>query len=452
MHLHILGIGGTFMAGLAAIARESGHRVTGADGPLYPPMSTQLEELGIEIITGYDPEQLELGPDVVVVGNVMRRGMPIIETLLDSKLAYTSGPAWLAEHVLSSQWVLAVAGTHGKTTTTSLLAWLMDSAGQNPGFLVGGIPANFGVSARLGGGDFFVIEADEYDTAFFDKQAKFLHYGPRTLIINNIEFDHADIYKDLDAICWQFHQLIRKLPPSARLAVPADDPVVARLLSMGCWSGVDYFAAGESSEARLLARPVPGSLELELDHKALGQVPWAMSGAHNAENAAAALLAALHAGADEQICLRALSGFRGVARRQEHLGCFSGVDVYDDFAHHPTAIRRTLEGFCQGSDRRVLVLLEPRSNTMRMGVHQQELLHALESADSAWVYQREDLDWDVASTLAAGRQIRVSTSIDEMVEQTVAQAGPGDRIIIMSNGGFEGIQERLTRALANSSG
>ena len=415
-------------------------------------MSTQLEELGIEITTGYDPEQLELGPDVVVVGNVMRRGMPIIETLLDSKLAYTSGPAWLAEHVLRSQWVLAVAGTHGKTTTTSLLAWLMDSAGLNPGFLVGGVPANFGVSARLGGGDFFVIEADEYDTAFFDKQAKFLHYGPRTLIINNLEFDHADIYKDLDAICWQFHQLIRKLPPSARLAVPADDPVVARLLSMGCWSGVDYFAASESSEARLLARPVSGSLELELDHKALGQVPWAMSGAHNAENAAAALLAALHAGADEQICLRALSGFRGVARRQEHLGCFSGVDVYDDFAHHPTAIRRTLEGFCQGSDRRVLVLLEPRSNTMRMGVHQQELLHALESADSAWVYQREDLDWDVASTLAAGRQIRVSTSIDEMVEQTVAQAGPGDRIIIMSNGGFEGIQERLTRALANSSG
>lgn len=439
------------MAGLAAIAREAGHKVTGADGPLYPPMSTQLSQLDIDVIEGYEPDQLALDPDVVVVGNVMTRGMPIIETLMDSGRQYTSGPAWLAAHVLANRWVMAVSGTHGKTTTTSLLAWLMDAAGLEPGFLVGGVPANFGVSARLGKAPIFVIEADEYDTAFFDKQAKFLHYGARTLIINNLEFDHADIYDDLADIRWQFHQLLRRTPPSARVIVPAANAAVTELIEMGCWSELETFSSDPDVPARLLARPVRDGLQISVDGEPMGRADWTMTGHHNAENAAAAVLAALHAGASGDGITEALSGFQGVARRQQHLGCPGGVDVYDDFAHHPTAIRRTLEGFRDSDGGRLLVLLEPRSNTMRMGVHQEVLADALSGADQCWVYQRPDLGWDAAGLFAEHDSVVVMDTVDALVAGVTAEARPGDRVVIMSNGGFEGIQQRLQIALQTGS-
>ena len=435
------------MGGIAAIARAAGHRVTGSDQAVYPPMSDQLEALGIQLTEGFDIEQLNLQPDLVVVGNIMSRGMPIIEELLNRRIPYTSGPAWLAEHILRDQWVIAVSGTHGKTTTTSMVAWLLESAGLEPGFLIGGVPANFSVSARLGGGKYFVIEADEYDTAFFDKRAKLLHYQPRTCLINNLEFDHADIYADMDAILWQFHQLIRMLPGNARLIVNAGESEIARLIDMGCWTELESY----SSDSNLAAdwhvqRTADGSISIQSSTESASG-PAALPGMHNLENACAAILAARHVGIDPAAALTAMSDWRGVKRRLEYLGKFGGVNVYDDFAHHPTAIRRTLDALQESAAGRVLAVLEPRSNTMKLGVHREQLQESLRPADQVWAYQSPDLPWSLGDTLAGLPSATVCDNIESIVAQVGAAAQSGDEIVIMSNGGFGGIHGRICEAL-----
>jgi UDP-N-acetylmuramate: L-alanyl-gamma-D-glutamyl-meso-diaminopimelate ligase len=448
MHIHILGICGTFMGGIAAIARAAGHRVTGSDKAVYPPMSTQLEELGIELIEGFDVAQLRLKPDVFVVGNIMSRGMPIIEEMLNLGVPYTSGPAWLAEHVLKDRHVIALSGTHGKTTTASMTAWVLEAAGLNPGFLIGGVPANFSTTARLGEGDFFVIEADEYDTAFFDKRAKFLHYGPQTLVINNLEFDHADIYKDMDAILWQFHQLLRGVPGDGRLIINSNEPEIARLIGMGCWTPVETYSSATNIESDWLVQGQPGgkfSLSNSASEYSAGAI--VLPGAHNLENATAAVLAARHVGIDPQQALNSLSEFRGVKRRLEHLGTFRGVNVFDDFAHHPTAIQRTLAAVRETSGGRVLAVLEPRSNTMKLGVHQSELAGSLAAADRVWALQPQDMPWSVAETLADLEAVTVCEDIAAIVAGVAAEAQTNDDIVIMSNGGFGGLHQRLCQAL-----
>jgi UDP-N-acetylmuramate: L-alanyl-gamma-D-glutamyl-meso-diaminopimelate ligase len=448
MHIHILGICGTFMGGIAAIARAAGHRVTGSDKAVYPPMSTQLEELGIELIEGFDVAQLRLKPDVFVVGNIMSRGMPIIEEMLNLGVPYTSGPAWLAEHVLKDRHVIALSGTHGKTTTASMTAWILEAAGLNPGFLIGGVPANFSTTARLGEGDFFVIEADEYDTAFFDKRAKFLHYGPQTLVINNLEFDHADIYKDMDAILWQFHQLLRGVPGDGRLIINSNEPEIARLIGMGCWTPVETYSSATNIESDWLVQGQPGgkfSLSNSASEYSAGAI--VLPGAHNLENATAAVLAARHVGIDPQQALNSLSEFRGVKRRLEHLGTFRGVNVFDDFAHHPTAIQRTLAAVRETSGGRVLAVLEPRSNTMKLGVHQSELAGSLAAADRVWALQPQGMPWSVAETLADLEAVTVCEDIAAIVAGVAAEAQTNDDIVIMSNGGFGGLHQRLCQAL-----
>ena len=448
MHVHILGICGTFMAGVAAIARAAGHRVTGSDQGVYPPMSDQLRALGIDIIEGYDSAQLQLAPDVDVVGNVMTRGMPVVEALLNSRIPYLSGPEWLSREVLAGRRVLAVAGTHGKTTTTSLLAWILEQAGREPGFLIGGVAENFGVSARLGSGDTFVIEADEYDTAFFDKRPKFLLYRPEVAVINNLEFDHADIYADLAAIQRQFHQLIRAMPGNGRLLVSADDPNIAAVLDQGCWTPTESFASAAAANADWLGQTSRGRLTLSRRGRELGTCDWSLPGSHNAENAAAAVAAAAAVGVDPTAAIAALPRFTGVKRRLELRGEFGGVDLYDDFAHHPTAIRRTIEALRNPGDTgRLLVVLEPRSNTMRLGFHRDALAEALRDADRAWVLQPAGLSWDLPAALATAAQARVCTDTDTIVAEAVAEAHPGDRLVVMSNGGFEGIHVRLEQAL-----
>ena len=449
MHLHILGICGTFMAGIAAIARAAGHRVTGADQGVYPPMSEQLAALGIDIIEGYGREQLDLAPDVVVVGNVMTRGVPVIEELLNSAIAFTSGPEWLAANVLRSQRVIGVAGTHGKTTTTSLLAHILETAGMKPGFLIGGIPGDFDTSARIGGGDVFVIEADEYDTAFFDKRAKFLHYRPEIQVINNLEFDHADIYPNLAAIQNQFHQLVRTLPSQGRLIVPAEDAAIRAVLERGCWTPIDSFSSDPGEGADWTARSEPGGMiECFEGDSPRGSRPWRMTGNFNAENAAAALLAARAAGVSPDTAMDAISSFRGVRRRLEHRGNFGGVSLYDDFAHHPTAIRRTIAGVrAEKTDGRIVVVLEPRSNTMKRGVHRDTLGAALAGADRAWIYAAPGMEWDVAAALGGSGSISVCDDIEQIVRDAVAFAAAGDRLIIMSNGGFDNMHARLEAAL-----
>jgi UDP-N-acetylmuramate: L-alanyl-gamma-D-glutamyl-meso-diaminopimelate ligase len=452
MHLHILGIGGTFMAGIAALARAQGHRVTGSDRPLYPPMSTQLEELGIEVIQGYENDRLEPAPDCVVVGNVMRRGLPVVERLLDSGLPYCSGPEWLAREVLRDRWTLAVAGTHGKTTTTSILAFLLESAGLRPGFLVGGIPADFGVSARLGDAPFFVVEADEYDTAFFDKRSKFVHYRPRTLVLGNLEFDHADIFPDLAAIQRQFHHLVRTVPGSGLVVSRAGDAALEEVLAQGCWTPVVRFrgpgdAAPDGDHA---ARLVAGGFEvLGPDGGTVAAVRWAMPGAHNAENALAAMLAARHAGVPLEVSARALAGFRGVKRRQEWIGTADGVELFDDFAHHPTAIARTLEAMRDGlSAGRLVAVLEPRSNTMRLGVHAASLAGALAGADRVFVHAPEDLGWHADAALAQlGRKARACAELAELETILLEELRAGDRVVLMSNGSFGGLHQRLREGL-----
>ncbi|SFF65544.1 UDP-N-acetylmuramate: L-alanyl-gamma-D-glutamyl-meso-diaminopimelate ligase [Fontimonas thermophila] len=444
MHLHILGICGTFMAGIAAIAREAGHRVTGSDANAWPPMSTQLERLGITVLRGYEPAHLDPRPDVVVVGNVVTRGNAAMEYVLDAGLPYISGPQWLAEHVLCDRHVLAVAGTHGKTTTSSILAWLLDYAGLAPGFLVGGVPQNFGISARLGRSKFFVIEADEYDTAFFDKRSKFVHYRPRTCILNNLEYDHADIFPDLASIERQFHHLIRTVPRSGRLIVNGVDASLARVLAQGCWSEIEYF----DREDGWYACPNADGFELRVGGIAHGQVRTPLAGAHNRSNVLAAFAAAHHVGIPVTTLIDGIAQFRGVRRRLEVVGSARGVTVYDDFAHHPTAIAVTIDALRTQGPGRILAVLEPRSNTMRLGAHAGELAHSLRDAELCFVYARPDLHWDAHRVLAdVGARLRVHHDLGSLIADVVAHAQNGDRVLIMSNGDFGGVHGRLLDAL-----
>jgi len=453
MHIHILGICGTFMGGLAALAREAGHTVTGCDANVYPPMSTQLETLGIELIQGFGAEQLALKPDLFVIGNVVTRSsegrFPLMEAILDAGLPYTSGPQWLAEHVLQGKHVMAVAGTHGKTSTTSMLTWILESAGLAPGFLIGGVPQNFGVSARLGGGKYFVIEADEYDTAFFDKRSKFVHYRPRTAILNNLEHDHADIFPDLAAIETQFHHLVRTVPPSGRLVVNAREDALQRVLSRGCWSEVQRFGARKEEPGALRARGEPQSFDVLRGSLKVGHVTWELLGEHNQLNALAAIAAAEHVGVDPERAAEALGGFRNVRRRLELRGEAGGVKVYDDFAHHPTAIHTTIDGLRRriAPQERILAVFEPRSNTMKLGTMKAQLPWALEEADLSFCNQ-DGLSWDAREALAPlGEQGLVGADVEELVAMVRRAARPGDHVLCMSNGGFGGIHEKLLDAL-----
>ncbi len=456
MHVHILGICGTFMGGIAAIARAAGHRVTGSDRNVYPPMSTQLASLGIEVVEGFDAAQLEPAPDVVVVGNVMTRGQPVVEALLDRGIPYVSGPEWLAREVLYDRWVLAVAGTHGKTTTASLLAWILEHAALSPGFLIGGVPSNFEVSARLGATPFFVIEADEYDTAFFDKRAKFVHYRPRTVILNNLEFDHADIYPDIGAIQRQFHQLVRIVPRSGLIVCNAADPQLAAAIALGCWTPREGFsmtgtAVDPDCPARWQARRAPndaGFAVLEQGRE-VGYVRWDLLGDHNVDNALAAIAAARHAGVPVEASCAALGAFRGVRRRMELAGEVAGVRVYDDFAHHPTSIATTIAGLRRrvGSER-IVAVLEPRSNTMRLGVHRDTLAPALSGADEAWLYAAPDLGWDARVVVdALGSRGHLAADVETLARALAAAVRPGDHVLVMSNGGFGGLHGKLLAAL-----
>ncbi len=449
MHIHILGICGTFMGGVAALAREAGHRVTGCDANVYPPMSDQLRTLGIELIEGYGADQLALAPDLFVVGNVVSRGNPLMEAILDAGARYTSGPQWLAEHVLPGRHVLAVAGTHGKTTTTSMLAWILDAAGLQPGFLIGGVPMNFGVSARLGAGTPFVIEADEYDTAFFDKRSKFVHYGPRTAVLNNLEYDHADIFPDLAAIETQFHHLVRTVPGSGRLVVNARDEALQRVLARGCWSGVERFGALREEPGVWRARGEPHAFDVLRGSLKVGRIDWALLGEHNQLNALAAIAAAEHAGVAPEVATEALARFENVRRRLELRGEAGGVKVYDDFAHHPTAMRTTIDGLRRriGFDGRILAVFEPRSNTMKLGTMKAQLPWALDEADLVFCHAG-GLGWDPREALAPVEPPAVvADTVDALVAEIRRAAKPGDHVLVMSNGGFGGIHDKLLAAL-----
>ena len=452
MRVHILGICGTFMGGVAALAKAAGHRVSGSDENVYPPMSDLLDDLGIPVREGYHPEHLDSDIDCVVVGNVMSRGREVVEALLNSGLPFYSGPQWLAEHVLSDRWVLAVAGTHGKTTTSSLLAWILDHAGLEPGFLIGGVPANFGVSARIGDSKFFVVEADEYDTAFFDKRAKFVHYRPRTLAITNIEFDHADIYADLDAIIRQFHHLLRTVPGRGLVAVNGADGNIERLLEQGVWTPVESFSAEDRGATWFGGHDSAGSGSAITVHRRgdrVGDVHWSLLGKHNVENALAAVCCAVHAGVPVATALEALSGFKGVKRRLEIRGTYGEITLYDDFAHHPTAIRATLAALRNARPgSRIVAVLEPGSNSMRMGVHGNSLTGALGGADRVFVLAREDLAWDVESTLAGlGSRLVAAQGVDELHAGLLKELRPGDQVAVMSNRGFQGLPGRLQESL-----
>jgi UDP-N-acetylmuramate: L-alanyl-gamma-D-glutamyl-meso-diaminopimelate ligase len=457
MHVHILGICGTFMGGIAALAVRAGFRVTGSDRNVYPPMSTQLESLGIELTEGFDAAQLDLAPDIVIVGNVMTRGQPVVEALLERGLPYASGPEWLSREVLKTRWVLAVAGTHGKTSTASLLAWILEHAGREPGFLIGGVPENFGVSARLGAGPCFVIEADEYDTAFFDKRAKFVHYRPRTVVLNNLEYDHADIYPDVGAIQRQFHHLVRIVPGSGRIVWNVADPLLAETLAMGCWTPLEGFSREPRPQALWSARPVRGApdfsrFELLEGGRPRGTVQWSLIGAHNVENALAAIAAARHAGVEVARSLDALQGFRGIARRMQLRGEVSGVRVYDDFAHHPTAIATTIDALRRSIGAgRIIAVLEPRSHTMRMGVHRHTLAGALAGADEVWLYTPPDLGWDTGVVLTRlGARAHGNGDIEALSRELARAVRPGDHVLIMSNGGFGGLHGKLLAELGRS--
>ncbi len=464
MHIHILGICGTFMGGLAALAREAGHKVTGCDAGVYPPMSDQLRALGIDLIEGYGADQMALRPDMFVIGNVVSRArlpdgspkFPLMEAILDAGTPYTSGPQWLSENVLQGRHVLAVAGTHGKTTTTSMLAWILEAGGLQPGFLVGGVPMNFGVSARLGQGKTFVIEADEYDTAFFDKRSKFVHYRPRTAILNNLEFDHADIFDDLAAIERQFHHLLRTVPASGRVVTNGLEESLDRVIHQGLWSELRSFGSAVSD---FTARGEPHDFEVLLRGTPVGRVSWTLSGTHNQLNGLAAIAAAEHVGIAPADAAHALGRFENVRRRLETRGQVrlagqgSPVTVYDDFAHHPTAIRTTLDGLrrrlaAAGDDGRILAVFEPRSNTMKLGTMKSQLPWSLEQADLAFCHAG-GLDWDATEALAPmGSRAVVASDIDTLVASVRTAARPGDHVVCMSNGGFGGIHGRLLQALA----
>ena len=469
MHIHILGICGTFMGGLAALAREAGHRVTGCDTGVYPPMSDQLRQLGIELTEGYDASvltQAGFAPDMFVIGNVVSRARlpdgspryPLMEAILDQGLPYTSGPQWLAEHVLQGRHVLAVAGTHGKTTTTAMLTWILEQAGLQPGFLIGGVPLNFGVSARLGQGRCFVIEADEYDTAFFDKRSKFVHYRPRTAILNNLEFDHADIFENLAAIERQFHHLLRTVPEQGRVVVNASEDSLARVLAQGCWSEQVGFGPGAAAQGGFSADGEPDDFAVRKAGEEVARVRWAISGVHNQLNALAAIAAAEHVGVSPALAAKALASFENVKRRMEVRGTVAraggDITVYDDFAHHPTAIHTTIDGLrrqlkAQGrAGARILAIFEPRSNTMKLGTMTAQLPWSLEQADLAFCHAG-GLDWDARAALAPmGARAQVADNLDTLLAQVLAAAQPGDHLLCMSNGGFGGIHARLLAALA----
>jgi UDP-N-acetylmuramate: L-alanyl-gamma-D-glutamyl-meso-diaminopimelate ligase len=460
MHIHILGICGTFMGGLAALAREAGHKVTGCDAGVYPPMSDQLKALGIDLVEGFGVEQMQLKPDLYVIGNVVSRGrlasgepkFPLMEAILESGAPYTSGPQWLSEHVLQGRHVLAVAGTHGKTSTTSMLTWILEAAGLEPGFLVGGVPLNFGVSARLGkvakghARNYFVIEADEYDTAFFDKRSKFVHYRPRTAILNNLEFDHADIFEDLKAIERQFHHLVRTVPGQGRLVVNGLEESITRVLALGCWSEVRSFGAAVSDFS---AVGDPQHFEVIRQGQTVAHVEWDLGGVHNQHNALAAIAAAEHVGVSPSVAAQALGSFQNVKRRMEVRGQVAGITVYDDFAHHPTAIRTTIDGLRRqiGKGQRILAIFEPRSNTMKLGTMKSQLPWSLEQADLSFCHSG-GLDWDAHAALASmGNKAQVAANIDELVKQVMAHVQTGDHLLCMSNGGFGGVHDRLLNAL-----
>jgi len=451
MHIHILGICGTFMGGVALLARQHGEQVSGSDANVYPPMSTQLSEQGIELREGYAAAHLDPAPDCVVVGNALSRGNAAVEYMLNQGLVYTSGPQWLSEQVLRDRWVLAVAGTHGKTSTASILAWILEYAGLSPGFLIGGVPVNFGISARLGSGPFFVVEADEYDTAFFDKRSKFVHYHPRTLILNNLEFDHADIFPDLAAIQTQFHHLVRTVPGNGLIITNGADTNLDTVLERGCWTPVERVAL-QAGNARWEGRKQCADgrcFDVLLDGECRGTVNWDQLGDHSIHNALAAIAAARHAGVPVAQSIDALAGFRGVRRRLEVRGEVNGITVYDDFAHHPTAIATTLQGLRRRvGDARILLLLEPRSNTMRMGVHRDLLAASMQGADCIWLHQPADIEWSLSDEMHSSKvPVAINDSIEDITADVVRHARPGDHILVMSNGAFGGIHEKIIKAL-----
>jgi len=455
MHIHILGICGTFMGGVALLAREHGVQVSGSDANVYPPMSTQLSEQGIVLNEGYEAAHLEPAPDCVVIGNAMSRGNAAVEYALNEGLAYTSGPQWLSEQVLHDRWVLAVAGTHGKTSTASILAWILEYAGLSPGFLIGGVPGNFGISARLGSGPFFVVEADEYDTAFFDKRSKFVHYHPRTLILNNLEFDHADIFPDLAAIQTQFHHLVRTVPGNGLIISNAADANLDSMLARGCWTPLERVSlqAGTAAQWQVQKQSADGRcFDVLLDGQQAGTVNWDQLGDHSVHNALAAVAAARHAGVPLAQSIAALGEFRGVKRRMEVRGEVNGITVYDDFAHHPTAIATTLQGLRQRvGDARILLLLEPRSNTMRMGVHRDSLAASMQGADCIWLHQPDDIEWSLSDEMHACKMpVVIKESIEAITADVVSKAQPGDYILVMSNGAFGGIHEKIVKALQDA--
>ncbi len=451
MRIHILGICGTFMGGIALLARSLGHEVSGSDANVYPPMSTQLEEQGIELMEGYDPEHLQPAPDLVIVGNTLSRGNPAVEFILNNKLPYISGPQWVSKHILQTRHVLAVSGTHGKTTTTGMLCWILESAGLNPGFLVGGVPQNFGVSARSGGDKYFVIEADEYDTAFFDKRSKFIHYHPDTLVINNIEYDHADIFADIAAIRREFHHMVRIIPENGLIIVKQGDEEVSRVLEMGCWTAVEYFSEQGSDWSVDVLSDDFSQFNVLFDCKIVGKVSWELIGQFNAENAIAAIAAANHVGVEPAKACEALQSLKNVKRRLECLAEVNQVTVYDDFAHHPTAISATLKALRQKvKGERIIAIMEPRSNTMKQGIHRETLADAFVEADHTFLYAADNLDWDLSKAVSSlGRKASVMDSIENIVNTVASLAEAGDHILIMSNGDFSGLHQKLIEKLSS---
>lgn len=473
MHLYIMGICGTFMGSLALLAKEMGHQVSGCDANVYPPMSTQLEENGVQLMNGYEPDHLDCKPDLVIIGNAMSRGNPMVEAVLNQGLPYTSGPQWLAEHVLQLRWVLAVAGTHGKTTTSTMLTWVLEHAGLQPGYLIGGVPKNFSTSARLGQADFFVVEADEYDSAFFDKRSKFVHYRPRTAILNNLEYDHADIFPDIAAIQRQFHHLVRTIPSEGLILMPDNEEYLEQTLAMGCWTPVERLAISASDEAeqgskvkmadqvqwRVMLNKADGSsFNIYLNGEDKGQVNWDQTGEHNVMNGLAAVAAARHVGVPTEVAIDALNHFQGVKRRMELLAEVAGVQVYDDFAHHPTAIASTLAGLREsiiadiesGSKQqgRIIAVIEPRSNTMRLGEHQSKLAPSTGKADKVYWYQPPGLDWNLDAVAAQSTvPAAVFSDISALINDIVAYVQADDTVVVMSNGGFEGIHGKLIAGL-----
>jgi len=449
MHIHILGICGTFMAGIALLAKQQGHRVTGSDAHAYPPMSTQLEAAGIQCYAGFSPEHLEPTPDYVIIGNALSRGNPEVEAVFNQGLPYISGPQWLAEQVLSKRWVLAVAGTHGKTTTASMLAWILELNDLNPGFLIGGVPENFGISARIGAQPYFVIEADEYDTAFFDKRSKFVHYRPRTLVLNNLEFDHADIFADLAAIQLQFHHLIRTVPGEG-LIIYAQQPALETVLAQGYWTPLESMGADSSDWSTQVLNPEASHFEVHYQGEVQGEVHWSLIGQHNVDNALAAIAAAHHLGISIHTACQALESFKSVKRRLEHRGVVKGIHVYDDFAHHPTAIAATLAALRHHVGKQyIIAVLEPRSNSMRMGIYQDSLATALALADAVVLYQPDNLTWSLSKVAKELKNTRIFKQVDTLIRHLVAISRSGDHILIMSNGDFQNIHQRLLTELSH---